>query len=176
MTSLAARVRAGGAGIRPRTHMLLRVEFPAGALVADVGFGGDGPLRPLPLDEGSELWAGSAGHRLRRDEGVWVLEGNVTAEWSDLYAFSLEPHYPVDFEMANHFTSTYPRSPFVQSLTAQRIRAKERAILRNRDFTLIASGTGHSETVRDPDHLLAVLDEYFGLSFPAGTRFLKPNF
>ena len=110
MTSLAARVRAGGAGIRPRTHMLLRVEFPAGALVADVGFGGDGPLRPLPLDEGSELWAGSAGHRLRRDEGVWVLEGNVTAEWSDLYAFSLEPHYPVDFEMANHFTSTYPRA------------------------------------------------------------------
>ena len=100
----------------------------------------------------------------------------MTGEWSDLYGFTLAPHYPVDFEMANHFTSTYPRSPFVQSLTAQRIRAKERAILRNREFSRVSDGTSRTESVRDPNHLLEILGEHFGLSFPAGTRFQKPEF
>ena len=39
-----------------------------------------------------------------------------------------------------------------------------------------ADGTGRTETVRDPDHLLEILGEHFGLSFPAGTRFQKPEF
>lgn len=43
----------------------------------------------------------------------------------------------------------------------------ERAILRNRDFTLIAGRTDRTETARDPDHLLAILDAHFGLPFRA---------
>jgi hypothetical protein len=33
-----------------------------------------------------------------------------------------------------------------------------------------------TEVIRDPDHLLDVLDREFGLSFPAGTRFARPEF
>jgi N-hydroxyarylamine O-acetyltransferase len=176
VTSLAARVRVGGPGIRPRTHMLLRIELPEGSLLADVGFGGDGPLRPLPLQEAAVRWTGASGHRFRREDEVWVLEGNATGEWNDLYAFTLEPHHPVDYEMANWFTSTHPSSPFVQNLTAQRIRKDQRAVLRNRDFALTENGAGRTETVRDPEHLLEILGRHFGLSFPAGTRFRKPEF
>src|SRR5690242_5486709 len=45
VTRLAARVRAGAAGIRPRSHMLLLVE----GCIADVGFGSEGLLLPVPL-------------------------------------------------------------------------------------------------------------------------------
>ena len=94
---------------------------------------------------------------------------------ADLYAFTLEPHYPVDFEMANHFTSTWPRSPFVLNLTAQRSWPERRAILRNRDLVVREDGVSTATFIRDPDHLLAVLDGVFGLAFPPGTRFRQPE-
>jgi N-hydroxyarylamine O-acetyltransferase len=176
VVSLAARVRAGESKVRPRTHMLLRVELPEGPFLADVGFGGDGPVHPLPLAPGREGWVGADGHRLRREADLWVLQGNVTGEWSDLYAFTLEPHYPVDFEMANHFTSTWPQSPFVSNLTAQRSWPERRLVLRNRELTLRSGRAVETQAIRDPEHLLEVLDRHFGLTFPAGTRFRRPEF
>lgn len=176
VTALAARVRAGATGIRARTHMLLRVDLPEGPFVADVGFGADGPLRPLPLGEPGEHWIGSVGHRLRREDALWVLEGNTAGEWIDLYAFTLEPQHPIDFEMANHFTSTHPRSAFVNTLTAQRSWPERRVILRNRDLTVRDGHVTETTTVRDPEHLLEVLDDHFGLAFPPGTRFSRPEF
>jgi N-hydroxyarylamine O-acetyltransferase len=176
VTSLAARVRAGATEIRPRTHMLLRVDLPEGAFVADVGFGADGLVHPIALAEGSETWVGFTGHRLRREGESWVLQGNGAGEWTDLYAFTLEPHYPVDFVMANHFTSTYPRSPFVLNLTAQRSWPEKRAILRNRDLVVREGRASGATTVRDPAHLLEVLAAHFDLVFPAGTRFRQPEF
>jgi N-hydroxyarylamine O-acetyltransferase len=173
---LAARVRAGTSGVRPRTHMLLRVELEEGASLADVGFGGDGLMRPLPFASGAEVWTAGVGHRLRREGDLWVLTANVGGEWADLYAFTLEPQYPPDYEMANHYTSTWPDSRFVQTLTAQRARTDGRAILRNRDLAVREGGSVRTEVIRDPDHLLDVLDREFGLSFPAGTRFARPVF
>jgi N-hydroxyarylamine O-acetyltransferase len=179
VTSLAARVRAGTTEIRPRTHMLLRVDLPEGAFVADVGFGADGLVHPIPLAEASETWVGALGHRLRREGDEWVLQGSEGGEgsgWTDLYAFTLEPHPPVDFVMANHFTSTYPRSPFLLNLTAQRSSPERRVILRNRDLVVREGGSCGRTNVRDPAHLLDVLAAHFDLVFPAGTRFRQPDF
>ena len=176
VTALAARVRSNATAVRPRTHMLLRVELPEGSFLADVGFGGDGPLHPLALLPAQEVWVGVAGHRLRREGDLWVLEGNATGEWTDLYAFSLEPQYPVDFEMANHFTSTWPESPFVNNLIAQRSWPEGRVILRNRDLVLHEGRAAWPQEIRDPDHLLEVLEKHFRLSFQSGTRFSLPLF
>jgi N-hydroxyarylamine O-acetyltransferase len=176
VTALAARVRVGATEVRPRTHMLLRVDLPEGPFLADVGFGGDGPVHPLPLREGQEHWIGPSGHRLRREDDLWVLEGNSEGRWVDLYAFTLEPQYPIDFEMANHFTSTHPRSPFVNTLTAQRSWPDKRVILRNRDLTVRQGGADEATTIRNPEHLLEVLQHHFGLVFPAATRFSRPEF
>lgn len=174
--ALAARVRVGTTEVRPRTHMMLRVEVPEGAFLADVGFGGDGPVLPLPFAEGTETWLGRTGHRLRREGDAWALQGNTAGDWTDLYAFTLEPHYPVDFEMANHFTSAWPRSPFVLNLTAQRSWPERRAILRNRDLVVREGGASTATSIRDAEHLLEVLDTVFGLAFPPGTRFRQPEF
>jgi N-hydroxyarylamine O-acetyltransferase len=173
VTSLAARVRGGGV-LRPRTHMLLRVDLDEGPWLADVGFGGDGPVHPVPLVADAD--GDAPGFRLRHEDGLWVLTGDSTGERMDLYAFTLEPHFHVDFEMANHFTSTWPHSPFVQSLTAQRSWPRRRAILRNRDLTIREGASVLSETIRDAEHLLDVLDREFSLSFPRGTRFPRPEF
>lgn len=176
VTALAARVRTNTAAVRPRTHMLLRVDLPEGPFLADVGFGGDGPLHPLALLPGREAWVGAAGHRLRREGDFFVLEGNGAGEWGDLYAFTLEPQYPVDFEMANHFTSTWPASPFVNNLVVQRSWPERRAALRNRTLVLHEGRAAQTWEIRDPSHLVEVLEEHFGLSFPPNTRFSQPAF
>ncbi len=178
VTPLAARVRAGATAARPRTHKLLSVDLGNGSFIADVGFGSDGPVVPLPLVEGRETWLGGFGHRFRREGRAgetWVLEGNSEGSWDDHYAFTLEPQLPVDYVMANHFTSTFPASPFVNNLIAQRSWLDRRLVLRNRDLTLREGGVTTTETIRDPEHLLEVLDERFGLAFPAGTRFARPE-
>src|SRR6185295_5670328 len=174
--SLAARVQVGATAVRPRTHMLLLVDVEGEVFLADVGFGGDGPVLPLPLVEGRETWLGGFGHRLRREGEAWVVEGNSVGNWGDLYMFTLEPQHPADFVMANHFTSTFPASPFVNNLTVQRSWPEGWLVLRNRDLTLREGGVTTSETIRDPEHLLEVLRDRFGLAFPVGTRFARPEF
>lgn len=173
---LAARVRAGMTSVRPRTHMLLRVELEEGAYLADVGFGRDGLVHPLSFAAGAEVRSAGVTHRLRREDDLWVLTAEEAGDPSELYAFTLEPQQPVDYEMANHYTSTWPTSKFVQTLTAQRSWPGGRAILRNRDLTVRAGSSLRTETIRDPEHLLLVLRREFGLSFPAGTRFSRPEF
>lgn len=176
VTPLAARVRAGATAVRARTHMLLRVDLPEGPFVVDVGFGGDGPIHPVPLETGRELWVGACGHRLHREGPLWVLEGHAGEGWTDLYAFTLEPQHPVDYEMANHFTSTHPRSAFLNSLTAQRSFPERRVVLRNRELQVREGRVSEATTIRDPGHLLEVLESHFDLAFPPGTRFSKPEF
>ena len=176
VTSLAARVRSNSTAVRPRTHMLLRVDLPEGPFLADVGFGGEGPLHPLALLPGPEAWVGVRGHRLRCEADQWVLEGNPSGEWTDLYAFTLEPQLPVDYEMANHFTSTWPESHFVNNLVAQRSWPEGRVLLLNRSLVLQEGRASWPQEIRDPEHLLRVLAKHFGLSFPAGTRFSQPRF
>ena len=176
VTPLAARVRVGATGIRARTHMLLRVDLEEGPLLADVGFGAGGVVQPIPLEEGAVVRTGPFAHRLVREAALWVLQGDTGTGWIDQYAFTLEPQYPIDFEVANHYTSTYPQSAFVLNLTAQRSWPDRRAVLRNRELTVTTAAGDAVTKVRDPGHLLALLASEFGLVFPPGTRFSRPEF
>jgi N-hydroxyarylamine O-acetyltransferase len=174
---LAARVlwRAPPGTLRPRTHFLLEVDTPEGQYLADVGFGGDGPLRPLPLlPELISHMPGSA-HRLRHEAGCWVLECDMGEGWTDLYAFTLERQHPIDAEVGNHYVSTYPGSIFRQTLLIQRIRRHRRAVLVDRTLTVRSSGGMEQRRIETDEEFLAVLAEEFSLVFPPGTRFRPPE-
>jgi N-hydroxyarylamine O-acetyltransferase len=166
VTRLAARVRFGAARILPRTHMLLEVEAGGSAWLADVGFGGDGLLHPVPLREGEVVRQFHWTYRVTEAAGLWVLQSLRAGEWHDLYAFTREPQYPVDFEMANHFTSTHPDSIFVRTLTAQSAGPEERHVLRNREWVVDRGGDSRNRTVADDRELGQILSGTFGLDFP----------
>ena len=158
--------------------MLLRVRTTpdAPAFIADVGFGGDGFVHPLPLAASSAKQSSASEHRLLREDDEWVLQARSEGGWDDLYAFTEEAHHPVDFEVANHFTSTHESSPFVNGLTAQRAWPGGRAVLRNRELVVRRGDASSRTTVQDPAHLLELLEDTFGLRFPEGTRFSQPEF
>ena len=176
VTPLAARVRVGANGIRARTHMLLRVDLAQGPFLADVGFGAGGIVQPVPLEAGAVVRTGPFAHRLVREGESWVLQGDAGAGWGDQYVFTLEPQFPIDFEVANHYTSTHPQSAFVLNLTAQRSWPERRAVLRNRELTITTPAGDSLTPIRDPGHLLDVLASEFGLTFPRLTRFSRPEF
>ena len=135
-TLLAARVRFRTTAVLPRTHMLLLVEGEGSRWLADVGFGGEGLLLPVPFGNGEEARHYAWTYRVIEEAGAgtWILQSRRNDAWLDLYAFTLEPQQAVDYEIANHYMSTHPDSRFVQTLTVQLPGTQRRMILRNRDL------------------------------------------
>jgi N-hydroxyarylamine O-acetyltransferase len=166
LDTLEARVRPPGAvAPLPRTHMVLRVEVERRSWLADVGFGGEGPLEPVPLDGRiSEQPGDSYRIAFEPDEAV-VLCRRVAGDWRDLYAFTLRPAFHVDYEVAHHFTSTHPRSPFVNTLTIQRTDDGVRYVLRGRSYT---ERRGEDEVRRElsDDEVVVVIKEKLNLEVP----------
>jgi N-hydroxyarylamine O-acetyltransferase len=171
VTPLAARVRFGTSAVLPRTHMMLQVDVDGVRMLADVGFGIYGLLLPVALDEAGESHQFAWTYRVAGEAGRHVLQVRAGAAWTDLYAFTLEPQHPVDYEMANHFTSTHPSSRFVQALIAQRTATDVRRMLRDREYSEHRGETVAHRTLADDDEVLEVLADAFGLRFPRGTRF-----
>jgi len=171
VTQLAARVRLGSDTLRARTHMTLMVAAGGRRWLADGGFGGSGPLVPVSLGDGEPSRQGPWTFRVADEAGLWVLQSSHGEEWEDLYAFTLEPHYRVDYELASHYTSTHPASKFTQVATAQRIAPDVRYALRDRDYTEDRGKEVTQRTLADDDEVLRVLAGTFGLEFPPGTRF-----
>jgi N-hydroxyarylamine O-acetyltransferase len=171
VTTLAARVRFGSTRVSPRTHMLLKVDFDDGPRLADVGFGGDGLLKSLALEPGRESRQFHWTYRIVEEGDGLVLQSLQPEGWLDLYFFTLEPHFAADYEMANHYTSTYPTSFFRQGPIAARPTPEARYRLRGRELSVERGGETTRRELADDEELLSVLSSTFGLNFPPGTRF-----
>ncbi len=171
VTRLAARVRMGNSAARPRTHMVLQVEAMDERWLADVGFGGDGLLDPIRFGSEAPVHQGVWTYRLDQEGDLFVVRSLRDGAWLDLYAFDLQPQLPVDYEVANHFTSTWPGSSFVQHVTVQRPGPSERLVLWERSFVVQRVRSEERTEVRDSEQLLQILGDRFGLAFPDGTRF-----
>lgn len=168
---LAARVRLGATQQTPRTHMCLRVTAEGRSFLCDVGFGGGGMLLPLPweVDEVHEQFAWR--YRLVQRGPLFTLQGFTDGAFQDFYTFDETPQEPVDYVLASHYTSTYPESRFVTTLTAQRPGIEVRRILRNLTYSENRAGVLTERILSGPDELLEVLAREFDLPFPEGTRF-----
>ncbi len=175
VTTLAARVRLGVPPdvATPRSHMLLRVDLDSGPMLADVGFGFT-PTSPLVMQPGLEQPLELDTYRLLEDAGLWTLQLRQADGWGDAYRFNLEPWLPIDYEVANHFTSTHPRSHFTQGPILVRSDGLERVrhIYRARELTTRRPGAEPDKrTIDDLDELLAILSRDFHIDLPPGTRF-----
>jgi N-hydroxyarylamine O-acetyltransferase len=162
----------------PLTHMALMVEADGRRWLVDGGFGASSPTAPLHLDGDDRQPTPHEPRRIvRRSAAGYVQQIQFTGgEWADLYQFTLEPCLRVDYEVANWWTSTHPDSRFTRNLIVARTAEARRYTIFNREFTVRhLDGGAEKRELTDPDELLAVLAEDFGLEFPAGTRFGEPS-
>ena len=164
-TAMEARVRAGSTMLRPRTHMVLVVDVNGMPWLADVGFGGDGLFEPVPLTGEAPVFSSGIAHRVVTEGDVRVLQMRRAAGWEDQYAFAPQPVYPVDFDVANWYTSTYPQSPFVRTLTAQRTTRDMRYILRYPTYSEIGESGIRSRDITRAE-LMPLLRDVFLIQLP----------
>ncbi|WP_437303165.1 arylamine N-acetyltransferase family protein [Sorangium sp. So ce388] len=169
VTTLIARVWFQRSEIGPRTHMLSLIDLPGGPFIADVGFGGPGLTQPIRLVEGESQPQAHDVVGLRREGALWMLESRTREPWQDLYEFTLEEQFPVDYEVANLYTSTHPSSLFMSNVLASLSSPEARMTLRNRQLGILRGGQFERFELGD-DELLDVLKNRFGLELPAGAQ------
>jgi len=172
VTRLAARVRWLATGPTPRTHMLLAVDVRGtGRYLVDVGFGGACPTGPIPLAGGADVALRHDRYRLRAEGDGLLLQMASGDGWMDLYWFTLEPQSPIDYEVANHYTSTHPQSRFVLGMVCARVTEEGRVSVRGNELVRRRGADVEREAIDDGERLLEVLASEIGLRFPSGTRF-----
>lgn len=160
-----------GGGRHPRNHMLMKVETPDGPHIADVGFGGLTLTGPLLLEADVIQQTPHERVRLKRDGGDWVLEAETGDTWRAMYQFGLEEHIAPDYEVANYYMSTHPRSPFVVRLVAARpLPGRRLALADNQMSVHHVNGPTEKRTIGNADELERVLREDFGLALPDDPR------
>ncbi|MBB6170555.1 N-hydroxyarylamine O-acetyltransferase [Nocardiopsis mwathae] len=162
-TGVAARVQMGTDKLRPATHMALIVTIDGTDHLADVGFGDEGLLEPLPFADGSQARQSGATFRIERRGGEWVLRSLHTDGWFDIYRFTTAPQHTLDYEIYNHYLQTHERSPFMGRIIAQKTSPELRHSLIDTTLTTTRHGGTAHERLLDPEEVPPTLRTVFGI-------------
>lgn len=126
--SAGARVNNGGV-LTGWSHMVNIVKIGAKKYHVDVGFGGNGPVVPMPLDRSEVVkeHIKPAATRLRwdnipgntdPDQRLWLYEHrqDEDSEWTLMYVFTELEFLPSDYAVMNYFTSTNKHIFFTRTI------------------------------------------------------------
>ena len=168
---LAARVIWMSPGrSAPPTHRLTLVHLPEGDYLADVGFGGQTYTAPLKLHTDDPQTTPHGVYRVVEANGTLEIQMRVADRWEGMYRFTLTPAAQGDFEMANWFTATHPKTRFVRNLVAARVAGESRFNLLNAMLSIHGSGGVQHRLLASPEELHDVLTNRIGLELPASAE------
>jgi arylamine N-acetyltransferase len=149
----------------------------------DVGFGANGPVVPMQLDEAGHVqphiapatsrlqWRNIPGNT-DPDQRLWVYEVRFDeqSEFQTTYCFSELEFLPSDFAMINYYTSTSPRTFFTRVIVAEKkILGEDGApignlIMGNADLKWRVRGRKEREIkFASEDDRIKALEEHFGI-------------
>ena len=175
VTQLAARVRRGNGVLLPRTHMMLEVEAGGRQWLADVGFGSDGLLAPVPLGTAKSR-ASTAGHSVsstRPGSGccspLAAAPGRICTRSRRSRSFASTTSSRVTTRRRIRRRASR-RSPPRSGL--RRTCATRSAIATTARIVPATSSAARSATMT---RCWTCWRETFGLRFPPGTRFRAPS-
>ena len=99
---------------------------------------------------------------------MFKLQWRVDDRWQAMYRFDLAAQTRADFEVANWYTSTHPRSLFTQNLVVCRIDGETRVNLLNANFSVRQpDGRVEHRVLTGAEELRKVLEEVMDLALPA---------
>jgi len=132
--------------------------------LADVGFGNEGIIAPLILEENTEQKQfAHTYHLITHPTFGYVLQKKKEDGFYPLYAFTLEECSPEDFLMSNHFTSTFPESFFLTMRMCTMPTKDGRITLTDSHFKVVDKNDVLDTPIANENEFITVLKERFGL-------------
>lgn len=172
--ALLARVHLTGTP-SGRGHQLELITINGRDWIADVGFGGNVPCCPLPLELGVVFSRDGQTVRLA-DGGPFgiMLQADEDGQWKDLYSFDLGHVCPADIAYGNHYTSTSPDTIFTRSRVAALPVPGGRITLLDRILKVCINGKEEIRNLPDSPAYLDAVRTHFGIELDAPYQGLKP--
>ncbi|MCJ1310208.1 N-terminal acetyltransferase [Agyrium rufum] len=203
LRGLGFRAYTAGVRIRLRTagvpdgdyisfvHIVNIVTLPDGSKYhVDVGFGGDGATKPLPLvDAVVTRNIGTQDLRLahesipqfsgRPDEKFWIYQyrNGPDLPWNSFYCFTEHEHLQKDFEMGSFWVSQHPESFQRQSILVIKFLRREQGGIYGKRMlvdTLVKENLGGKtaviETLATEEERIAALKRHFGITLTEEQR------
>jgi N-hydroxyarylamine O-acetyltransferase len=164
VTNLLARGTFDGITYFAKMHQAILVEIGDIKWLADVGYGNDGIIAPLLLQENTDQDQFAHTYKLIRDPKFgYVLQKKNNNKYDYLYAFTLDECYPMDFLMSNHFTSTYPDSFFLKMRMCTMPTKEGRITLTDNHYKTIINGKTTEIPVANDEEFNTLLINNFKL-------------
>ena len=145
----------------PRTHMVLRVRINDDVFLADVGFGGLVIPRPLRFGTSEAQTTNHEIFRIIEHKHGYRVDVLISGRWLSAYDVADSPQEPIDFEVANWYTSGHPDSKFRRNLMMARVTRDTRYALLNNRFSIRKKGHPAVKQVLDAQALSHVVSEQF---------------
>lgn len=165
VTDACARVYRPGVGFGGRAHQVLVVNVDGGLWMVDVGFGGNGPIAPVKIEDGLEQEQYGRFYRIKADETFgYILEFQVDGNYEVVYSFTTEACYPMDFDMANYFVSNNPNSIFRKVIMCTMPTEKGRVSMYDNNLKIIHNGLVTEKKLNSDFEINAAMEKYYGIS------------
>ncbi|KAJ4361455.1 hypothetical protein N0V95_001872 [Ascochyta clinopodiicola] len=182
--SAGARVNNGGV-FTGWSHMVNMVTIGETKYHVDVGFGGNGPIVPMPLDHSRAIqehikpaaarlqWRNIPGNT-DPNQRLWVYEHrpDEDSEFALMYCFTELEFIPSDYAVMSYFTSTSKHTWFTRTIVVEKKildDAGELAgslIMGDRDLKWRIHGKKEKQIEFESEQgRLSALEEHFGIHF-----------
>ena len=168
ITSFQGRVVRGLAidAPRPAIHMLLKVELPEGAYLADVGFGNLAPTCALLLEPEIEQETPHEVMRFIDVGGELTLQARLKHSWQHIYRVIPYPRYDGEYEITNWYTATHPETPYQGNIIVAKPGPNRSRITMYNARVTVRDAEGHAEKrwLQNETEYKDVLRGEFGLN------------
>ena len=172
--ALLARVHVTGTP-SGRGHQISLITLQGRQWIADVGFGGDTPRAPIPLELNQPtIHDGQKIRLVDADNFGTMLQTLKDDQWQDLYSFDLGHVVPADIDYGNHFSSTHPSSLFTFARVAALPVHNGVVTIVNSTLKRAISGKEKVQEVAEGQAYLDALNTYFGIELDAPYEALRP--
>ena len=158
-----------------RGHQIELVNIRGRQWIADVGFGGETPRIPIPLELNQPTVHDGQQIRLVETEPFGtMLQTLKNNKWMDLYSFDMGHVCQADIEYGNYFTSTHPSSFF----TFNRVAALpvEKGVITVLNYTLrkTIDGKEKVQVLAEGQAYIDALKIHFGIELDEPYENLRP--
>ncbi len=151
-----------------KTHVMFLVKHKRKSYLIDTGFGGNLPLKPVPMS-GETVHSKNGSFRITKDDDAHILEINLANSqkgWTVGYKFYI--HTPISHlgsldrvqeKIINNGKSPFNKEPLITAFTE-----KGRHTLSKTSYT-VYSGQDSEKTEITPDQLKYYAEKYFNFKF-----------